>query len=105
MVTLGVNDDDNTNNASEIKKGSFFLFQVEGAFVMGLGYWTSENLVYDSNTGELLTDRTWNYYVPQARDIPQDFRVYLRKKSYSTKAIFGSKGKILDNSPALWSIL
>ncbi|KAJ8719331.1 hypothetical protein PYW08_011506 [Mythimna loreyi] len=65
--------------------------QVEGAFVMGLGYWTCENLVYDNNTGELLTDRTWNYYVPQARDIPQDLRVYLRKKSYSTKAIFGSK--------------
>lgn len=59
---------------------------------MGLGYWTCENLVYDSNSGELLTDRTWNYYVPQARDIPQDFRVYLRKKSYSTQAIFGSKG-------------
>ncbi|KAJ8719964.1 hypothetical protein PYW07_012007 [Mythimna separata] len=65
--------------------------QVEGAFVMGLGYWTCENLVYDTNTGELLTDRTWNYYVPQARDIPQDFRVYLRKKSFSTQAIFGSK--------------
>ncbi|KAH9639142.1 hypothetical protein HF086_018210 [Spodoptera exigua] len=65
--------------------------QVEGAFVMGLGYWTSENLVYDPNTGELLNDRTWNYYVPLARDIPQDFRVYLRKKSYSTKVIFGSK--------------
>ncbi|CAD0197572.1 unnamed protein product [Chrysodeixis includens] len=65
--------------------------QVEGAFVMGLGYWTSEKLVYDSNTGELLTDRTWNYFVPQVRDIPQDFRIYLRKKSYSTKPIFGSK--------------
>ncbi|PZC72657.1 hypothetical protein B5X24_HaOG210768 [Helicoverpa armigera] len=65
--------------------------QVEGAFVMGLGYWTSENLVYDSNTGELLTDRTWNYYVPLARDIPQDFRVYLRKNPNFNKTILGSK--------------
>ncbi|XP_075976855.1 uncharacterized protein LOC142977053 [Anticarsia gemmatalis] len=65
--------------------------QVEGAFIMGMGYWTCEKLVYDQNTGELLTDRTWNYYVPQARDIPQDLRVYLRKKSYTTKALFGSK--------------
>ncbi|XP_022826465.1 xanthine dehydrogenase-like [Spodoptera litura] len=66
--------------------------QIEGAFIMGLGYWTSENMVYDPNTGELLTDRTWNYYVPLARDIPQDFRIYLRKKSYTSKIIFGSKG-------------
>ncbi|CAB3227927.1 unnamed protein product [Arctia plantaginis] len=64
--------------------------QVEGAFMMGLGYWTCENLVY-APTGELLSDRTWNYYVPLARDIPQDWRVCLRKNSYSEDAIFGAK--------------
>ncbi|KAJ2951524.1 hypothetical protein O0L34_g13676 [Tuta absoluta] len=67
--------------------------QVEGAFIMGLGYWTSEHLVYDENTGELLTDRTWNYYVPQARDIPQDFRVYFRKNSYGPSVVLGAKSK------------
>lgn len=60
---------------------------------MALGYWTSENLVNDPQTGEILTDRTWNYHVPQARDIPRDFRVYLRKNSYSTDAILGTKGR------------
>ncbi|XP_068627626.1 aldehyde oxidase 1-like [Battus philenor] len=65
--------------------------QVEGAFIMGLGYWTTENLVYNPDTGELLTNRTWDYWVPQARDIPQDFRIYFRKRSYSLDAILGSK--------------
>ncbi|XP_059045106.1 uncharacterized protein LOC131840908 [Achroia grisella] len=64
--------------------------QIEGAFVMGLGYWTSENIMF-SNTGEVLSDRTWNYYVPQARDIPQDFRVYFRKKSMGADLFLGAK--------------
>jgi len=33
--------------------------QVEGAFVMGIGDWTSEDLVYDPKTGVLTNDRTW----------------------------------------------
>lgn len=35
------------------------LGQVEGAFMMGLGYWTSEDLVYDPKTGQLTNYRTW----------------------------------------------
>jgi xanthine dehydrogenase molybdopterin-binding subunit B len=33
--------------------------QVEGALVMGLGLWTTEKLVYDEKTGQLLTKNTW----------------------------------------------
>lgn len=33
--------------------------QVEGAFVMGLGYWHTEKVVYDQTSGELLTHNTW----------------------------------------------
>lgn len=33
--------------------------QVEGAFVMGLGFWLTEQIKFDSTTGRLLTNSTW----------------------------------------------
>jgi xanthine dehydrogenase molybdopterin-binding subunit B len=33
--------------------------QAEGAFVMGIGYWLTEKLIFDKNSGQLLTHNTW----------------------------------------------
>lgn len=74
----------------------YVAFQVEGAFVMGVGYWTTEEVVHDRSTGELMNDRTWNYHVPQGTDIPQDFRIYFRKKSLGNDMILGAKGIDVD---------
>lgn len=63
---------------------------------MSLGFWTTEELKYNNNTGQILTDRTWNYFVPQATEIPQDFRVNLLNNSYNKKTMFGSKGKEIN---------
>lgn len=72
--------------------------QVEGAFVMGLGYYLTEHLVYDRQTGRLLTNRTWNYHPPGAKDIPIDFRIELLQKSPNPVGFLRSKA---TGEPAL----
>lgn len=61
---------------------------------MGLSYWLVEEMIYDKNTGEVLSNRPYNYPVVQCRDIPQDFRVSFRENSYSDEVVLGAKGVI-----------
>ncbi|XP_059486225.1 uncharacterized protein LOC132202920 isoform X2 [Neocloeon triangulifer] len=65
--------------------------QMEGAFVMGMGYWLTEELIHEPQTGRLLNTRTWNYKVPGAKDIPADFRVHFRKNSKNPTGVLQSK--------------
>ena len=50
--------------------------QIEGAFVQGMGWLTTEELVYDDK-GRLLTHAPSTYKIPVASDVPLDFRVAL----------------------------
>lgn len=50
--------------------------QVEGGFVQGLGWVTTEEIKWDSN-GNLMTHSPDTYKIPTVRDIPKDFRVKL----------------------------
>ncbi|XP_013108698.2 uncharacterized protein LOC106087981 [Stomoxys calcitrans] len=65
--------------------------QIEGAFVMCLGYWLTEQLVYDRQNGQLLSNRTWNYKPPGAKDIPIDFRIELLQGSANPAGFMRSK--------------
>uniref|UniRef100_A0A0K8SXX6 Aldehyde oxidase/xanthine dehydrogenase second molybdopterin binding domain-containing protein n=3 Tax=Lygus hesperus TaxID=30085 RepID=A0A0K8SXX6_LYGHE len=65
--------------------------QAEGAFMMGLGYFTSEEITFDPDTGSMLNHRTWTYKPPGAKDIPQDFRVYFKKNAPNPFGILKSK--------------
>lgn len=88
--------------------------QVEGAFVMGLGYFLTERVVFDTDTGVLLTHNTWvcrviirikwissllfqEYKPPTTKDIPIDFRIELLKDAPNPLGILGSKGNAVLN--------
>lgn len=55
--------------------------QVEGGFVQGMGWLTSEELVWDDR-GRLLTHAPSTYKIPLASDVPREFNV--RLVSWST---------------------
>lgn len=50
--------------------------QIEGGFVQGMGWLTTEELVYDAQ-GRLRTYAPSTYKIPCASDVPEDFRVRL----------------------------
>jgi xanthine dehydrogenase large subunit len=52
------------------------LGQIEGAFVQGMGWVTTEELVFDKQ-GKLRTHAPSTYKIPCASDVPADFRVAL----------------------------
>eukprot|EP00746_Dinoflagellata_sp_MGD_P147067 gnl/MRDRNA2_/MRDRNA2_79451_c0_seq4.p1 gnl/MRDRNA2_/MRDRNA2_79451_c0~~gnl/MRDRNA2_/MRDRNA2_79451_c0_seq4.p1 ORF type:complete len:886 (+),score=133.74 gnl/MRDRNA2_/MRDRNA2_79451_c0_seq4:98-2659(+) len=60
-----------------VMHGGVDIGQVEGAYLMGLGAMTSEEVLYNPRTSRFMNDNTWRYKLPVARDLPMDFRVEL----------------------------
>ncbi|KAK3739272.1 hypothetical protein RRG08_050477 [Elysia crispata] len=65
--------------------------QTEGGFVMGLGNYLTEDTIFDSRTGRILSDGTWNYKPPTTKDIPIDWRVHLLPDTPNPSGIRSSK--------------
>ena len=64
--------------------------QIEGGFVQGMGWLTTEELVFDAD-GRLLTHAPSTYKIPVASDVPADFRVALYPNGNREETIYRSK--------------
>ena len=63
--------------------------QVEGGLIMGFGLWTTENVVYERETGVNLSNSTWTYKPPTSASIPEDLRTtFFDRKS---EGVLGAK--------------
>jgi xanthine dehydrogenase molybdopterin binding subunit/xanthine dehydrogenase small subunit len=64
--------------------------QIEGGFVQGAGWLTSEELVWDSK-GQLLTHSPDTYKIPAVGDTPEIFNVAFLSQATQANVIHGSK--------------
>ncbi|MCF8379563.1 MAG: xanthine dehydrogenase molybdopterin binding subunit [Bacteroidales bacterium] len=64
--------------------------QIEGGFIQGVGWVTTEDLKYDQN-GNLLNHSPDTYKIPTIQDIPKDFRIDLLKNVPNPNTIKQSK--------------
>jgi xanthine dehydrogenase large subunit len=64
--------------------------QIEGGFVQGMGWLTSEELKWDAQ-GRLLTHSASTYQIPAISDAPMEFNVTLLPDAANANAVHGSK--------------
>ena len=64
--------------------------QVEGAFLMGVGYNTCEEFIYNDD-GTLFSQDMWEYKIPGIFDIPIDSRVTLLANAPNPVGVLRSK--------------
>jgi xanthine dehydrogenase large subunit len=64
--------------------------QIEGGFVQGMGWLTSEELVWDGQ-GRLATHAPSTYKIPTAGDVPADLRVAFWNEANREDSVFHSK--------------
>ncbi len=67
------------------------LGQIEGGFIQGMGWLTTEELWWDKS-GALRTHAPSTYKIPGARDLPADFRVRIYERSANrAETVYRSK--------------
>ncbi|MEL6480696.1 MAG: xanthine dehydrogenase molybdopterin binding subunit [Pseudomonadota bacterium] len=76
--------------------------QIEGGFIQGLGWLTTEELVWDEE-GRLRTHAPSTYKIPLASDLPRDFRVRIAEWSENAKRTI-KRSKAVGEPPFMLAI-
>ncbi|WP_226662513.1 xanthine dehydrogenase molybdopterin binding subunit [Microbulbifer aggregans] len=66
------------------------LGQVEGGFVQGMGWVTSEELLWNDQ-GRIISDSPANYKIPTAGDVPEIFNVDFFQRPNAEETVYRSK--------------
>ncbi len=64
--------------------------QIEGAFIQGMGWLTTEELLWDKK-GRVLSNTPATYKIPTAFDVPREFNVSLYQSANPENTVFNSK--------------
>ncbi|CAH3170659.1 unnamed protein product [Porites lobata] len=91
------------NDCGQSMNPELDIGQVEGAYMMGLGLWLTEKIIYDPQTGKNLTNGTWEYKPPGCKDIPIDFRVSLLKNTPNPNPLGVLRSKAVGEPPLCMS--
>ena len=77
------------------------LGQIEGGFVQGLGWLTTEELKW-SESGTILSDGPANYKIPTAHDVPETFNVNFFRRENSIPTV--NRSKAVGEPPLMLAI-
>ena len=77
--------------------------QIEGGYVQGAGWLTSEELVWDAQSGRLLTHAPSTYKIPACSDRPRQFNVKLWDKGYNKENVV-YRSKAVGEPPFMLAI-
>ncbi|GLS25695.1 xanthine dehydrogenase molybdopterin binding subunit [Marinibactrum halimedae] len=69
---------------------SLDIGQIEGGFIQGMGWLTTEELCWDDK-GRVMSNSPANYKIPTAFDVPRDFRVAIYEGANNEDTVFNSK--------------
>lgn len=64
--------------------------QIEGGFVQGMGWLTTEELCWD-DSGRIISNSPANYKIPTSSDVPKHFKVSLYDRPNSEDSVYRSK--------------